>query len=448
MFASIAEQYIQQYAGRFLKNFSATNQFHISLNTVRLTNVEINVDELQRLRSAYRLRKCFIGEISIDLSFLIFGGKLEVSISDPLLVFDRQQYPSGNGFFDAPSCSSSSSTLHRSSSDEVDKKTGRTSGNGNNSERDKGATSSASSSSNTERMQQGEEYSHDITDEDPDAVLNMLQSMISVIYFTLERFYRLKGGPESETNTNTSDDNSITGNDGLSNIPILSAHEMLSIQRILEKISMTIYRIHIRVDEEFTHSHVKNIEFDTIASGILVDKFVVRSATPSEITQSPDSFVSVDGNVEGLLVLNKLCYLQDLSVYCRREVPLLDSLSNEWTERDRERKREGTIVSPGDREKDEQDRLQFTLQYIQRVYYSIRQRERDCPSLSSYGESGILLQPTNITVYLGLGFQRISRIFGPICVNCKIDHLHIHVTDEQTLYIYQVIDAVREFANR
>lgn len=92
MIASIIESYIKTYAGKYLKNFSS-DKLVIGFNTVKLTDLEVSTEHLWRFRMPFRPVRAFVGEISVDLSF-IFGGKLEISVKDVLFLFEKEEYES------------------------------------------------------------------------------------------------------------------------------------------------------------------------------------------------------------------------------------------------------------------------------------------------------------------------------------------------------------------
>lgn len=88
MFSSIAESLIQRVCGRYLKNFSSSN-INISVTgVIRLTDIEVRVEELENFQLPYTPVRIFLGSVYADLP-IVMGGNFDVRISDVLVVFER-----------------------------------------------------------------------------------------------------------------------------------------------------------------------------------------------------------------------------------------------------------------------------------------------------------------------------------------------------------------------
>jgi hypothetical protein len=382
MFASIAEQYVNRYAGRFLTHFNAEHQFQLSLNTIKLKHLDINVQELQRIRSSYQLKKCFIGEVSVDLSFLIFGGKLEVTVSDVVVVVERQHSGTNHGTYE-----------------------------------DAGTGVSAEDG--------GEEVA---------MAMDTLQTVITLMYYSLQRKQRQLNGDVDDMN------------DLGSGLPSLTSQNIVSLQRVLEKISLTLNRLHVRVEEDFA-SHVKNIEFDSMVGAFLVEKLQVRSAVQQDLQRDGEHFVlpsSVPASTAATtLVSNKVVVLEEYFVICRRANEFLEQLQCELANALTEKV--SAVKSKDDEEKVLALKGQLTLDFLKRKFAEEKRKAVRSFDKNNMAENGIALRPTTLELLVGIAFHRQSRVFGPVKCHLRVHHLDWHVTDEQLLFAFRLIESIHEF---
>jgi hypothetical protein len=227
MISSLIESYIRAYAGKYLKNFTS-DKLVVGLNTVKLTNLEVSTEHLWKFKVPFRPVRAFVGEISVDLSF-VFGGKLEVSVKDVLFIFEKEQY------------------------DEV---------------------------------------------LNPQIILDSLQALISVVYFTAEYPFSLH-----------------TPNEGSNMIDLEGLH------RIIDRVALNIENLHFRIEEMYT-GLASSSSGDMMCLGAQIGKLQVRSATTKEITSEPDRFLNPS---KFPVSVNKVVLLDEFLLYCKWDNPLLES---------------------------------------------------------------------------------------------------------------------------
>jgi hypothetical protein len=90
MIASYIEARIRKFCGRYIKNFNSDNLSLSVGGLLNLSNLELDVNELNRFPLLFKPIFAFIGSVEIDFP-IVLGGKLDISISNILLVLKREE---------------------------------------------------------------------------------------------------------------------------------------------------------------------------------------------------------------------------------------------------------------------------------------------------------------------------------------------------------------------
>lgn len=223
--------------------------------------------------------------------------------------------------------------------------------------------------------------------ENPLKVIEALESILSIIYMT----------------TFSSEDNE--------SLPHQSFTEIDSLQRMLDRLIISVENIHIRVEEEF-EGHIPNsLGKEFMCSGIFLERLAFITPGNKELVNKPNYFLSK--SIKDVLVLNKQMIIEGLSVYCMRDIP--------W-------------LSP---EEDPNVTILLTKDDIKRDLFI-----DPCPS------KGFILSKTNFTLSISIGYQRRNRVFGPIKIDLNNDMFCLAVNDEQLMYLMMVIECVKGYFMR
>lgn len=325
MLSSLLESYIKTYAGKYLKNFSS-EKVNVGLNNVKLTDIELDVDQLWKIKIPIKPKRAFIGEITADLSFVL-GGKLEIAVKDVLFLFDKDDYEDMN---------------------------------------------------------------------DPQSILSSLQSIISMLYFTVEYPFPT-GDPPTP--------------------PVVDVD---SVHRVFDRLSLTVENVHFRIEELHT-SYIPSVD-DLMVTGIQFSRLTVRSASAKEVSGDPHFFVtqanSTSSNGKQLLFVNKVGSIEGLLAYCRRGRPLIEDNVADFV-----------LSAPF-------------------VRSSLVDTKDD--------SEGVLLHPLNIHIKVSGAYDKQSLLLRPVRVHLSTDSpandsdssVTVNGTDEQASYLHHLVEFVREYPNR
>jgi hypothetical protein len=322
MITSIIESHIKTYAGKYLKNFSS-DKISVGLTEVKLTDLEISTEQLWKLRVPFRPIRAYIGEISVDLSF-IFGGKLEMNIRDVLFTFEKEQY---------------------------------------------------------------EEISS------PKDIIDSLQAIISVLYFTTEYPF-----PTNIDNNNNNNNNS----------PLVDFDSM---HRIMDRITINFEHFHCRIEEYYNSVMPAPQGEDLMACGLQIQRLTLRSATTKDFQLYPQHFLTKDNqynhNYKQQLIINKIIKLEEFIIYCKRDNALLSSIDS--------------IITPS---------------FIRSTM------------IPNHDPGIIFAAPNHMTVLIAGAYLPDAYLIRPLKWHMIVDEITLQVTDEQLLYLYHLVEYIREYPIR
>jgi hypothetical protein len=179
-------------------------------------------------------------------------------------------------------------------------------------------------------------------------------------------------------------------------LPKISAQDLENGQRILDRLTIVVDRLHIR-SEEFFASHLPTMKGKEVMTlGVLVDQLEFRGPDATELSSLPESWTT--SHRDGIIV-NKISHCKDLSVYCCREDPI-------------------HILSD--------DR--FSIDVVKLCHFHRRE--------------GCMLSPMDLSASLSVVYQKSIHTFGPVKLGLKLGDLAMHLSDEQIAYFMRFIDNI------
>lgn len=173
----------------------------------------------------------------------------------------------------------------------------------------------------------------------------------------------------------------------------ITSNELEYSQRLLDRLSISIQNVHLRVEDMFTAHVPCPIGRELMALGIIIGNLTFRPPTSAEID---DSNVWVYPSSPASLVINKSLELTELSVYCYREEPL-GNISDE----------------------------ELNLELV-RAHCYLR-------------KAGTILGPTSLTARASATFNKASQIFGPVVLQAAVQGLDVRVSDEQIVFLCEFV---------
>ena len=188
----------------------------------------------------------------------------------------------------------------------------------------------------------------------------------------------------------------------------VSSTEIEYIQRLVDRLCLTIENCHFRMEEVYTAHIPCPLGYESICLGLVISKIEIRPPTSQELSddrQKDQHVWNTEGDTRNSKVLNKLIKFSKISAYCVREECL------------------GAV--PDD---------QLTLEFVRRHCW--------------HREKGRLVGPLDMTATVSVVYQRANLVFGPINVNVTIDDVDIRITDEQLAYLVSVFVAFETHIHR
>ena len=181
----------------------------------------------------------------------------------------------------------------------------------------------------------------------------------------------------------------------------ISSVDVEYIQRLVDRLCLTIENCHYRMEEVYTAHVPCPIGNESMCLGAIISRIEIRPPTSQELqddrnkhtaTATGKPMFNTDGDTRSTRVMNKWIKFSKISAYCVRE----DCL--------------GTV--PDD---------QLTLEFVRKHCW--------------HRDKGRLVGPVEITAAVSVVYQRANLVFGPINVNVMIDDIDVRITDEQLAYL-------------
>lgn len=187
----------------------------------------------------------------------------------------------------------------------------------------------------------------------------------------------------------------------------ISSTEIEYIQKLIDRLCVTVDNVHFRMEEMFTAHIPCPIGEDSLCLGTMVSKIELRPPTSTELTEKKDGkpLWNADGDTRTTRVINKLLKCSNISVYCSREECV------------------AAVSGP-----------QLNTAFV---------REK-----AWVRDKGQIVGPVNLTARFSGAYQRTNLVFGPVSLNISLDGLDFHATDEQISFLAGVIVSFETHAHR
>jgi hypothetical protein len=178
----------------------------------------------------------------------------------------------------------------------------------------------------------------------------------------------------------------------------VSSSEIEYIQKLIDRLCVTVENLHFRVEEVFTDHIPCPIDEEIICLGVIVKKVELRPPSSQELSEdsSAECVWNTVGDTRTTRIINKLYKCSGISVYCNREEGI------------------GSTVDS-----------QLSGEFVRKQ--------------SWHREKGRMLAETCFTAKMCGAYQRTNLVFGPVTLSIKIDKLDIKVTDEQLLFLSSIL---------
>ena len=187
----------------------------------------------------------------------------------------------------------------------------------------------------------------------------------------------------------------------------ISSTEIEYIQKLIDRLCVTVDNVHFRMEEMFTAHIPCPIGEDSLCLGTMVSKIELRPPTSTELTEKKDGKLlwNADGDTRTTRVINKLLKCSNISVYCSREECV------------------AAVSGP-----------QLNTAFV---------REK-----AWVRDKGQIVGPVNLTARFSGAYQRTNLVFGPVSLNITLEGLDFHATDEQISFLAGVIVSFETHAHR
>ena len=173
----------------------------------------------------------------------------------------------------------------------------------------------------------------------------------------------------------------------------ISSSELEYSQRLLERLSVSVQGLHVRIEEVFTAHVPCPIGRELMTLGLIVGKLEFRPPSSQEVS---DSDVFTHAPTSAHLVINKLVEAQDLSVYCYREEPL------------------GNIADED-----------LTLELVRSHCY--------------LRKAGTVFGPVSLSLNFSGTYNKATQVFGPVILHASAGGLDVRANDEQMAFISAMV---------
>jgi N-terminal region of Chorein or VPS13 len=186
----------------------------------------------------------------------------------------------------------------------------------------------------------------------------------------------------------------------------ISSSEIEYVQKLTDRLCITVENLHFRAEEMFTAHVPCPIGEDTLCLGTIISKIELRPPSSQELSEVTDGKPSwnLDGDTQSTRVINKLLKCTNISSYCTRE----DCISS--------------ITTP------------LTTAIVrERAWHRVK---------------GQVLASMNLVAKFSGAYQRTNLVFGPVTLSINVDGVDFHVTDEQLSFLGGVAVAFETHAHK
>ena len=181
----------------------------------------------------------------------------------------------------------------------------------------------------------------------------------------------------------------------------ISSSEIEYIQKLIDRLCITIDSFHFRLEEVFTAHIPSPIGEESMCLGAMVTKLIVRPPLQHELNEIIDGRAvwNTNGDTRATRIINKLLKCTGISLYCTRE-ECLGGVSD----------------------------VRLNSTFIKQQYW---QRDK-----------GKIVGPIELTVRFSGAYQRTNLVFGPLTLSVTLVGSDFSVSDEQISFISTVVVAL------
>ena len=229
-----------------------------------------------------------------------------------------------------------------------------------------------------------EKSDQDLADLHPYVLQRALQMWIGAFYFSLSNTKDLKVAQS------------------------VSTGEIEYIQKLIDRLCVTIDNFHFRIEEIFT-SHVPvSIGEESVCLGSMVTKLEIRPPSQlelAEVNSSGKQLWNTYSDTRSTSMIHKLTKCSGISLYCTREECI------------------GQVTDK---------RLNST--FVKNQWF--------------HRDKGCILACMNMTGRFSGAYQRTNLVFGPVTLGISLDGADFNVTDEQISFVSSVAMAFETHINK
>ena len=184
----------------------------------------------------------------------------------------------------------------------------------------------------------------------------------------------------------------------------VSSSEIEYVQKLIDRLCVTIESVHFRMEEMFTAHVPCPIGEDSLCLGVMVGKIELRPPTSQELAKEP-SVWNREGDTYTTRVINKLLKCTNVTIYCAREECL------------------GSVTG-----------AELNTAFVRKhAWHRVK---------------GRVLGPMNLEANFSGAYQRTNLVFGPVTLSVNLEGVDFHFTDEQVTYLAGVVISFETYAHR
>ena len=201
---------------------------------------------------------------------------------------------------------------------------------------------------------------------------------------------------------------SLANTKDLKVVQSVSSGEIEYIQKLIDRLCVTIDSFHFRVEEVFTAHVPSPIGEESVCFGSMVTKLEMRPPTQQELNEVNSSgkpLWNTNGDTRSTSIIHKLTKCLGISIYCAREECI------------------GNIADK-----------QLNRSFVKKNWYK--------------REKGRILDLMNVTTRFSGAYQRTNLVFGPVTLGISLDGADFNVTDEQISFISSIVMAFECHINK